>query len=166
VGGSFADEVATLTADAGLNAFIRSLGLGNGASLTDLDRVDDGTANGSAVRVLTPSTLTAGLTGAAVQTSAISSVDISLNGVPVTSLSPADLTSTPFGLTTTFNLTGLAANADDVVLVQARATDGTVISTQQIIEDLAASPGTVTDPGGTTSLTVSAAAAASDFILV
>jgi Ca2+-binding RTX toxin-like protein len=95
-GGDYSDEVQTLLNTN--NATIRALGLGNGASLPALDLVDDGIANNSTERVLSPSQLSAGLLAPEFDISLIDRVDISLNGRVVKSIPASSLQSTPFGL--------------------------------------------------------------------
>ncbi|ORE92065.1 hemolysin-type calcium-binding protein [Aurantimonas sp. 22II-16-19i] len=129
-GGSFTDEVATLLAANGLDAEIRSIGLGNGAVLSDLDLVDDGIANNSAERVLTPSTLTAGLTGSAVATSEIERLEVYVNNQLVRTITPDGFTITPLGLQYDVTLDGLSTTASDQVTVKLIASDPAMTSVQ------------------------------------
>ncbi|MEE4016115.1 VWA domain-containing protein, partial [Roseibium sp. FZY0029] len=121
--GDFTDEVATLLNSSGLNAEIRSIGLGSSAVLSDLDLVDDGLANNSAERVLTPSSLTAGLTGASVDTSEIDRIEVLVNGQVQKILQPTDLTLTPLGLQYETMLTGLSTALNDTIQVRLVASD-------------------------------------------
>ena len=122
-GGSLTDEVATLLAANGLNAEIRAIGLGNNADLNDLDLVDDGIANNSAERVLTPSTLSAGLTGTGVDPSEIDRVVVLVNGVVARTIPAADLTVTPFGLRYETTVSGLSVSDEDRIEVRLVASD-------------------------------------------
>lgn len=121
--GSFSDEVATLLDPSGLNAEIRALGLGSGASLTQLDLIDDGIANDSAERVLTPSDLTAGLTGSPVLPDEVAELQLFVNGVLTTTIPPTDFVSTPFGLQYNLTATGLDLDAEDLIEVRLVASD-------------------------------------------
>ena len=122
-GGSFLDEVATLLDAEGLDADIRAIGLGTGASLDQLDLVDDGVANNSAERVLTPSTLTASLNGSAVAESEIARVVVRVNGEVVRIVQPGEFEITPLGLRYDTVITGLSTQADDLVEVRLVASD-------------------------------------------
>ncbi|QLA20092.1 beta strand repeat-containing protein [Desulfolutivibrio sulfoxidireducens] len=131
---SYSASVATLLDNNGIDATIRAIGLGTGASLTALDLVDDNTANNSAERVTDPAGLTAGLIASPVTQAEITRVEIYLNGRLFTTLSPSQLTSTPFGLQYNVTLTGLQ---DETNIVQTRVIasdpDGTVVSTSEDI---------------------------------
>lgn len=122
--GAFTDELATLIDPAGINAKITAIGLGNDASLTSLELLDDGQSNGSAERVLDPAELNAAL----------------LDGVLIRAFLPSELVPTPFGLRFDLNLTGLSASAAEDITVIAVATDNAaaVISTSQIVEAVGA----------------------------
>lgn len=134
-GGSFTDEVTTLLDVNGINAVIRSIGLGNGASLTQLDLVDDNTANSSAERVLEPSQLTTGLTDSPVTQAEIDRVEILVNGVLAATILSAELNNSPLGLQYSVDLTGLNISADDTILARVIATDvaSTTVGTSLII---------------------------------
>lgn len=122
-GGSILDEVATLIDPAGLNATISAIGLGTGAVLGDLDLVDDGVANNSAVRVLEPSTLTANLTGSPVANSEVSRLEIYVNGELRRVLDDTEFTVTPLGLRYDVTVDGLSTSAGDVIEVILVASD-------------------------------------------
>ncbi len=122
-GGVFTDEVATLLDAQGLDASIVSIGLGNNASLADLDLVDDGLANNSAQVVLEPSALTANLTGSPVQTSEVTRLDIFVNGTLAMSLDETAFTLTPLGLQYNATVDGLSTSAGDVIEVVLVASD-------------------------------------------
>ena len=122
-GGSLTDEVATLTDVNGLNATIRSIGLGNGAVLSDLDIVDDGLANNSAERVLTPSTLTASLGGSPVQQNEIDRLEVYVNGVLKRTLTATDFVVTPLGFRYDVSVSGLSTTAGDTIEVRMIASD-------------------------------------------
>lgn len=122
-GGTFTDEVATLLDDTGIDAEIRAIGLGSNSVLADLDLVDNGIANNSAEQVLTPSTLTAGLTGSNVNASEIDRLEVLVNGVVVSTLLPDDLIETPFGLRYDTIVDGLSTTAGDEITVRLIASD-------------------------------------------
>jgi len=136
--GAFADEVNILLNENGLNAEIRSIGLGQGASLTQLDLVDDGISNMSAERALEPSQLTAGLVGSPVSSSEIESVEIFVNNILVATILPADLVDTPFGLQYSVDLNSLNVSADDTVEARLTASDPdmTMVSATIIIPNI------------------------------
>ena len=114
-GGPYVNIVQTLIDRSGINASIKAIGLGSGSSLTALDLVDDNTANNSAIRVDSPSSLTAGLVAPPVNSADIARVEIMRNGVVVATIMPSQLVSTPLGLQFNASLTGL--NLDDNSLV-------------------------------------------------
>lgn len=120
---TFADEVSTLLDSNGLDAEIRAIGLGASADLAQLDLLDDGIANNSAERVLTPSELNAGLAGSPVQGSEIDELRIFVNGTLTRTLEPSQFQVTPFGLRYDTTLSGLSLSADDEVRVDLVASD-------------------------------------------
>ncbi|TBX24712.1 beta strand repeat-containing protein [Nioella sediminis] len=122
-GGAYADEVATLIDSNGLNATINAFGLGSSANLNQLDLVDDGTSNGSAIRVLEPSTLTGGLTGSPVDTSEVDRLEIYVNGVLVRTVDGVEFSSTPLGLQYNATIDGLSTTAGDTIEVILVASD-------------------------------------------
>ena len=122
-GGTFTDEVATLLDQNGINAEIRAIGLGSGASLSDLDLVDDGIANNSAERVVEPSALQAGLTSSDVDLSEIDRLEVLVNGVVRSTLTPDQFEVTPFGLRYDTSVAGLSTSAGDTVTVRLVASD-------------------------------------------
>ena len=137
---TFADEVDTLLDDNGIDATIRSFGVGANSDPDDLDLLDDGINNGSEVIVTDPSLLSQVLIDPNIDQSDVDRVEILLNGNVVTTIPGASLTSTPLGLRFSFEtvLSGLQVNTDDIVEVRAIASDplGTTVSTVQIVEDL------------------------------
>lgn len=137
---SFLDEAVTLRDADGLNATIRALGLGNGASLSSLDILDDGVANNSAIRVLDPAALSAGLTGSGVDRADVDRVEILINGSLAVTIDAADLIDSPFGLKYDATLAGLDASADDAIEARVIMNNPaqTVASTSQVIENDAA----------------------------
>lgn len=149
-GGDFTDEVATLLDPAGLDATIRSIGLGTGASLAQLDLVDDGLANSSTEVVLTPSALTAGLLGSPVSGSEIDSLVVRVNGVEQVRLTPDTFVLTPLGLQYSTVLNGLTLGEDDLVEVDLIASDAamTTASVALIVPDAPSSEGDDTLSGG------------------
>nr|WP_162916601.1 VWA domain-containing protein [Cohaesibacter haloalkalitolerans] len=128
---TFADEVATLLDPTGLNAEIRSVGLGMNADVEGgLDLLDDGIDNSSAERVLTPSELTAGLSGTPVETSEVARIEVLVNGHVVRTILPTSFTSTPFGLQYNATVSGLSTTANDVVTVRMVASDAAATTAQ------------------------------------
>lgn len=126
---AFRDEVSSLISPTGSNATIRAIGLGNGASLTALDLVDDNTANNSAQRVTTPSALTTGLTRSPVAQAEIASVDLYLDGRRVQSIASSALTSTPLGLQYQADISGLDATNTIEARLVANDSASTTITT-------------------------------------
>ncbi|MDF1720845.1 MAG: VWA domain-containing protein [Minwuia sp.] len=133
-GVDFSDESLTLRDPAGLDASIRAIGLGNGASLADLDLVDDGAANNSVERVLDPAALDAGLSDTGVPLAEIDRVEIFVNGVLQTTVDAAQLQETPFGLRFSATAAGLSPAFDDEVSARVVAVDGTTVTTTQVVE--------------------------------
>ncbi|MHA7774583.1 VWA domain-containing protein [Roseibium sp. M-1] len=137
-GGStaFADEVATLLDENGLNAEIRAIGLGNNANLDQLDLLDDGIDNDSSERVVTPSTLTALLSGTPVETSEVAHLEILVNGTVVRTLFPDEFEVTPLGLRYEASISGLNVDADDVITARLVASDpASTMATVSIVLD-------------------------------
>lgn len=122
-GGAYTDEVATLTDAAGLNAVVTAFGLGSSADMAELDFVDDGIDNDSALQVLEPSSLTAGLTGSPVDTAEVDRLEIRVNGVLVRSVDGSSFASTPLGLRYDAVIDGLSTNAGDTIEVTLVASD-------------------------------------------
>ncbi|MGH1578802.1 beta-propeller fold lactonase family protein [Planktotalea sp.] len=122
-GTTFLDEVATLIDPNGLNAIINSVGLGSSSVLADLDLVDDGLANSSAVQVLEPSALTSNLTGSPVESSEVDRLEIYVNGVLVRTLDSTEFSVTPLGLQYDATVSGLNTSAGDVIEVVLVASD-------------------------------------------
>ncbi len=144
VASDFSDEVATLLDPLGLNATIRTIGVGQNADLDTIDLIDDGIANNSAERVLNPQELEAGLIGSDLDPAEIDRLEISVNGVLALTLLPDDLAETPLGLSYTADLAGLDPTLDDTISVRVifTDTDMTALETNQIVEnDLLATPG-------------------------
>lgn len=121
--GVYGDEVATLIDPNGLNATINAFGLGSDADIDELDFVDDGVANNSAVRVLEPSALTGGLTGSPVDTAEVDRLEIYVNGALVRTVDGVDFVSTPLGLRYTAEIGGLSTSAGDVIEARLVASD-------------------------------------------
>ena len=142
-GGSFLDEVATLIDPNGLDAEIRAIGLGTGASLNELDLVDDGIDNDSAIRVVTPTELTAGLTASPVDPNEVAELRVFVNGALALTLPPSSFTSTPVGLQFSLSLNNLNLNADDDVRVDLIASDpdGTTASVNFVVPNQPAAGG-------------------------
>lgn len=135
---NYIDEAETLRNATGINATIRALGLGNGANLNELDNLDDGLFNNSAIRVLDPAALTSGLTDPGISKSNIDRVELLVNGVLQQTIDSADLVSTPFGLQYNATLTGLNISAEDTITARAvapNASQTTATTTQTVEED-------------------------------
>ena len=112
-GGTFTDEVSTLRNQ---NVTIRALGLGSGASLTDLRSMDS-----NATRVLKPSELTAGLLASAINN--IEKVEIYVNQVLIKTILAKDLKATAVGLEYEVDLTTLVIGKDDKIEARVVADD-------------------------------------------
>jgi Ca2+-binding RTX toxin-like protein len=110
---NYASQLATLRSDTGINATIRSLGIESSGYYNVLDLLDDGLANNSAIDVKSPSSLTTGLLSSQVNLTDIKQLEIYKNGVLQTTLTPAQLTQTPFGLKYSYTVTGLSATGAD-----------------------------------------------------
>ena len=147
---NFFDEADTLRDPNGINADIRAIGLGTGASLPDLDALDDGLTNNSAQRVLNPDELTASLTASPVEAADIARLELAVNGNVVTSINGSDLESTPFGLQYNTTLSGIDPALNNEIEATVIATDGASsnVSTSQVVESSAA--GSVNFPDGRT----------------
>ncbi|MGH1412641.1 MAG: beta-propeller fold lactonase family protein [Pelagimonas sp.] len=149
-GGNFLDEVATLIDPNGLNANVSAVGLGNDASLADLDLVDDGLANNSAVRVIEPSSLTANLTGSPVANSEVDRLEIHVNGTLRRTLNDNEFTVTPLGLQYNVSVEGLSTSAGDVIEVILVASDSaaTQVAVSLTVPNMALDIGDDTLVGG------------------
>ena len=137
-GGAYDTQLAQLRDPAGFNATIRSLAIGtdNTTSYYNiLDLLDDGVANGTALAVNDPESLDAGLLASGVDASQIQAVELYLDGQLVSTLTGAQLTSTPFGLKYSVTVPGLSAteaNRIEARLVLADA-DGSALATSQFV---------------------------------
>jgi len=137
-GGTFNNESVQLRA-APINATIRSVGVGSGASLAQLDLLDDGIANSSAQRVLNPADLNAAVLGSPITPAQVDRVEVLLNGVVVQTIPSSSLVSTPLGLQYNLSLNGLSPTAADTIQVRAVATGSgaqTTVSTSQVVEQV------------------------------
>ncbi|MDX2156026.1 MAG: pre-peptidase C-terminal domain-containing protein [Hyphomicrobiaceae bacterium] len=110
-GGSFLDEVQTLIDETGIDAEIRAIGLGTGASLAQLNQLDN---TGGAEIALSPGQLTAGLIGTEIASS-IARVEILVNGTVRATLLPSQLEATSDGLKFTATVPGLSTTASDTI---------------------------------------------------
>lgn len=119
----FADEVQTLLDKNGINANIRSLGLGQDASLTQLDLLDDALANNSAERVQTPSQITSSLTASPVVQSEVDRIEILMDGQVIEVVDASELVETPFGLQYEIDIPALGANAATTLQARIVASD-------------------------------------------
>ncbi|SIS50466.1 beta strand repeat-containing protein [Phaeovulum vinaykumarii] len=140
--GGFSDEVATLIDDAGIDATIRSYGVGTGSSEYYLDLVDDGVDNDSAVIVDDPSALSATIVASPIDPTDIARVELLVDGVVVETLQPEDLIVTPFGLRYQATLDGLSPTAAETITARVIAADtaGTSVGTSQVLEVLPSEP--------------------------
>ena len=119
-GGVFTDEIATL---AGLGVTSTAVGIGAGLPLANLNLIS---SDGSAVVVVNPESLDAALLGSPVLPTAVTSVQIRVNGVLVQTILSAALVETPFGLTYDVNIP-LTLDAADVVTARVLFADGTIL---------------------------------------
>ncbi len=118
-----------------IGAEIRAVGLGNGASLDQLDILDDGEDNDSAERSLTPSELQAALSGSPVDDATISQVQFFVGGSLTSTLTGADLTDTAFGLQFAEEVTVGSGTTDVKVVVNfTNAAPITVTNTIEIAD--------------------------------
>ncbi|WP_157266296.1 beta strand repeat-containing protein [Azohydromonas aeria] len=134
---SYAAQLGTLRDKAGINATIRSVGIeaGSGGYLNVLDLLDDGLANGSAIDVKTPGSLTANLLASQVKVADIQQLEIYKNGVLFTTLKPAQLTDTPFGLRYSVTVNGLSTTGADTIETRLVLNDGAssyIATSQQV----------------------------------
>jgi len=125
--GNYGDEVSTLTDPSGINATIRSFGLGQYANMTELDQIDDGTANNSSVQVLDPGTLSAALSASPVASSDIQRVELYKDGELAATIQADQLVSTPLGLSFSYDFSGITADADIQAKVIANDTAATSV---------------------------------------
>jgi len=136
-GDTYNAQLSTLRNPAGIDATIRSLGIesGSGGYYEILDLLDDGLKNGSAIDVKSPDALTSGLLSSQVNTSDIKQLEIYKNGVLVTTLTPSQLTQTPFGLKYSTTISGLSSTGADTIQTRLVLNDGAssfISSSQQI----------------------------------
>ncbi|MCB1153860.1 VWA domain-containing protein, partial [bacterium] len=136
-GGDYSDEVQTLLNKNGIDATIRAVGLGSGASMSDLDLVDDGKANNSATRVLTPSQLTATLLGDSNARNRIKKVELLVNNKVVAKIDPDDLVYNGTGFDFNLKIKGLKYSSSDFVKVKVTLKDkaGTTFSALTEVRD-------------------------------
>jgi len=133
-GGSYASQVQTLINASGINATIKAIGLGAGASLPALDLVDDNTTNNTAVRVDDPTALTAGLVASPVTSADIDRVELYRNGVLLATIPSNQLISTPLGLKFSTSIPGLDLSDNSIVAkVIANDAASTSVSVEQHI---------------------------------
>lgn len=134
---NYAAQLASLRSDTGINATIRSIGIeaGDSGYYDVLDLLDDGLANDSAIDVQDPASLSAGLLSSQVNVADILKLEIYKNGTLLTTLTPAQLTQTPFGLKYSYTINGLSTTAADKIETRLILKDGasSFISTSQYI---------------------------------
>ncbi|MDK9693205.1 MAG: hypothetical protein OEL19_03010 [Sulfurimonas sp.] len=143
---NYQTQVQTLINSAGINATIKALGLGSGASLTALDLVDDYTANSTAIRVDDTDALTAGLVASPVSSADIDRVELYKDGVLIQTIAASSLISTPLGLKFTADIAGLI-QADNTITAKVIATD-TDSTALSVSQNIATGAGTNTLFGG------------------
>ncbi|HEY8360547.1 MAG TPA: hypothetical protein VIL30_24090, partial [Ramlibacter sp.] len=116
-GGPYEGFLDTLRSASGINAKIRALGINaDSRGYYDvLDKLDDGEVNDSAIDVLDPSGLTAGLLSARVDLADVKHLEIYRNGTLLTTLTASQLTETPFGLRYAYTVTDLSATGTDQI---------------------------------------------------
>ena len=136
-GDTYSSQLNTLRDKAGINATIRSLGIesGSGGYYDTLDLLDDGLANKSAIDVKSPAGLTSGLLSSQVNTADIKQLEIYKNGILVSTLAPAQLTQTPFGLKYSATIADLSSTGSDTIqtrLVLKDASSSFISTSQQI----------------------------------
>jgi hypothetical protein len=118
------DEAAVLYDPNGINADIRTFGVGSGASETSLDLLDDGIDNNSATIVLDPSTLDAALTSSGVDPATVLGVEIYVNGSLQVTVPSSSLVDTIFGLRFSEDISLQVGSADTVRAVALFDQDG------------------------------------------
>lgn len=106
-----------------LGVDVRTYAVGTDASEDNMDYIDDGILNGSATVVADPSLLSARLTESTIDRSAISAVQVLLNGQVVNTYDASILTPSPFGLRFDLDVDGLTSETDTVE-VRVIAADG------------------------------------------
>lgn len=145
----YIDEAQYLVSQNGLNAFVRAVGVGNDASVDNLDLVDDGIANNSATLTSDPSQLKADLKASGITKADVKNVKFFLNGKLVKTLLPANLAATPLGLKYSTTISGLKADASDTLkaVITASDADATTTSTRQIIEVFGGGAGDILSGG-------------------
>lgn len=151
-GGEFDDEVSVLLRKSGIDATIRSFGVGSGASEAQLDLVDDRRDNDTVDIVLDPSDLSKVLIDPGIDRSDVARVEILVNGKVVKTISGKALDKTPLGLSFSFETTlkGLRPTKADEVSARVIASDPdkTRVITQQTVEVLKGEAGRDSILGG------------------
>ena len=136
-GTPYATYLNQLRAEDGINATIRALGISAGAgSYYDvLDALDDGRSNDSAIDVIDPADLTAGLLNSQVDLADVAGLQIWRNGTLLTTLTAAQLTQTPFGLQYSYTIPGLSSGGINQIETRLLLNDGqsSYISTMQTV---------------------------------
>ncbi len=147
-GQNFLDEVAVLRDTLGVD--IRSIGLQNFGSTSDIDLVDDGLSNGSAEFVEDPGALTTTIVGSGVEVADVRRVDIVLNGEVVKKIPAGRLRETPLGLRFEADLTGLDPLRDDRVAARVLTSDED--RTRVAVAEVIAEPANPAESGGNDTL--------------
>lgn len=114
-----ADEIdadpATLRNPSGIKASIRSLGSEAASCYDVLNKLDDDLLNHSAIDVLAPADLTAGLLNSQFHVAGVTRLEILLNGILTASPSPDQFIETPFGLKYSDTIPGLTPGGADEI---------------------------------------------------
>ena len=132
---NYAADLLTLREASGLDASIRSLGFEAASFYDTLDQLDDGMLNDSAINVLVPGDLTAGLLGSQIELGEIDHLEIWRNGTKLASLTPDQLIETPFGLRFSYTVAGLTPSGADRIETRIVLADPEAgyISTAQVL---------------------------------
>ena len=132
---NYAADLTSLRDPGGINASIRSLGFETASYYDTLDLLDDNILSHNVIDVLAPTDLTAGLLNSQVKIADIARLEIFLNGVEVASLTPDQLTETPFGLKYSYSVSGLDPAGADKIETRIVLMDPAAgyISTSQVI---------------------------------
>lgn len=130
----YGDESAELRDALGLDATINAYAVGTNASEFDLDLLDDGVDNDSAVIVSDPGSLSADITSTGVQPEDVLAVEIYLDGVLYATIPSDQLVSTPLGLKYELELVGLSEEEAETIEVVAVASDDvTEVSVELVV---------------------------------
>lgn len=138
---SISDELATLEDDSGINATIKAVGFGTGASVSALDVVD---SDDSAIIIEDPGELPDQLPGltSPVNPDDIASLQVLVNGVVEDTIAPADLTVIPgVGLSLDATSIDTAVTGDglaDLIQLTVNTTEGETLTTGFYVGEIGA----------------------------